>query len=44
MGVQIRNVYLYTLSFADDQAEIWHDEEDLIFVVRKLENEYTRIE
>ncbi|CAG9829626.1 unnamed protein product [Diabrotica balteata] len=37
LGVPIRNDHLYTLSFGDDQVIITQDEEDLSYMVRKLE-------
>lgn len=42
MGVPVRDDYLYTLSFADDQVVIAQDEDDLSFMVRKLKEEYTK--
>lgn len=42
MGVPIRDDHLYTLSFADDQVVIAQDEEDLSYMVRKLEEEYKK--
>ena len=34
---------LYTLCFADDQVVIAQDEEDLSYMVRKLNEEYTKM-
>jgi len=42
MGIPVRDSFLYTLSFADDQVVMAQDEEDLSFMVRKLEEEYTK--
>lgn len=42
MGVPVRNEHLYTLSFADDQVVIAQDEEDLSFMIRKLQEAYTK--
>ena len=40
MGIPIRDEYLFTLCFADDQVVIAQDEEDLSYMMRKLKEEY----
>ncbi|CAG9837684.1 unnamed protein product [Diabrotica balteata] len=41
-GIPIQDNFLYTLSFADDQVVTAHDEENLCYMLRKLEKEYTK--
>ena len=43
MEIPIRNEHLYTLCFPDYQVVIAQDEEDLSYMVRKLNEEYTKI-
>lgn len=41
MGIWIRESYLSTISFADDQVLIAQDEDDLSYMIRKLNEYYT---
>ncbi|KAF2894890.1 hypothetical protein ILUMI_11284 [Ignelater luminosus] len=43
MGISIREDFIYTLSFADDQVIIAQDEEDLAFMVKKLKEEHDKL-
>jgi hypothetical protein len=36
MGIPLENTTLYTLQFADDQAVLAGDKEDLEYIARKL--------
>lgn len=40
MGIEINGTCLYTLQFADDQAVMASDKEDMEYMVRKLIEEY----
>ena len=42
MGIPVRNSHLYTLCFADDQVVIAQDEDDMSYMVRKLQEEYIK--
>lgn len=44
MGVPIRNKYLYSLNFVDDQVVIVQEEEDLSYMVRKLEINFKKLD
>lgn len=43
MGIPLRNEHLYTLCFADDQVVMAQDEEDLSYMLRKLNEEYEKV-
>jgi len=36
MGIPIRNTYVYSLSFADDQVLLAQDHDDMEYIARKL--------
>ncbi|XP_044755102.1 uncharacterized protein LOC123314054 [Coccinella septempunctata] len=40
MGIELKDNYIYTLQFADDQAILAGDQEDMEYMVRKLVEEY----
>ena len=40
MGIEIRNNYIYTLQFADDQVVILNGRNDMEYMMRKLIDEY----
>jgi hypothetical protein len=42
MGIPLENTTLYTLQFADDQAILAGDKEDLEYVTRKLKETYEK--
>jgi len=42
MEIKLREQCLYTLQFADDQAIIANDKEDIKYMARKLIEEYER--
>ena len=42
MRIPLENTTLYTLQFADDQAVLSGDKEDLEYMTRKLKETYTR--
>lgn len=41
MRIPIRNVHIYILTFADDRV-VAQDEDDLSYMVRKFEDEYSK--
>lgn len=41
MSIPIRNVHIYILTFADDRV-VAQDEDDLSYMVRKFEDEYSK--
>lgn len=40
MGIDIGDIHLYTLQFADDQVIVANDRDDLEYMARKLQQEY----
>jgi len=42
MGIELKEQYLYTLQFADDQAVISNDEKNIEYIVKKLIKEYEK--
>ena len=42
MDIQLRNSFLFTLQFADDQAVMANDKEDMEYMLRKLIEEYEK--
>ena len=42
MGIPIKNTYVYSFSFADDQVLLAQDHDDMEFMARKLKGEYEK--
>ena len=42
MGIELNDICLYTLQFADDQAIIANDKDDMEYMVRKIIEEYAK--
>jgi len=42
MGIQIQNTYVYSLNFADDQALLAKDHDDMEYMTIKLKEVYWR--
>lgn len=42
MGIKIEEDFIYTLLFADDQLILAEDKEDVIYMIRKLIEEYVK--
>jgi hypothetical protein len=44
MGILIENMYVYSLSFAEDQVLLAQNHDDMEYMVRKLKEEYKKWE
>ena len=42
MGLPIQNTYVYSLTFADGQALLAQDHDDMEYMARKLEEDYEK--
>ena len=42
MGIPIQNTYVYLLNFADDEALLAQDHDDMEYMARKLKEEYEK--
>ena len=42
MGIPIRYTYVYPLNFADDQVLLAQDNDDMVYMARKLKEEYEK--